>query len=47
MSACLGRAQHIAGNNSQNQCGRNRKQQGRAHGNADSRRKSGDVLAGS
>ena len=37
MSASLGRAQHIAGNNSQNQRGRNRQQQGRAHRNADSR----------
>ena len=46
MSACFRRAQHIAGNNSQNQSGRNRQQQGRAHRNADSRRGSGGVLAG-
>ena len=46
MSACLGRAQHIAGNDSQNQSGRNRQQQGRAHGNPDAWRGSGGVLAG-
>ncbi len=34
MSACFGRAQHVAGNNSQNQSDRDRQQQGRAYRNA-------------
>jgi len=46
MGASIGRMQYVARNNSQNQCCRNRQQQGRADSDADPWRWSGGVVIG-